>query len=69
MGMAQNLISERENITRISPLVGKRYELDGSDEIPSLKGLGASEAHKALPSLKLIFFNQPVTEVFQPHHR
>jgi hypothetical protein len=47
-------------------MVGNRYELDNRNEIPSLKGLGASEARKALPSLKPVFFEETVTEEFTP---
>lgn len=68
MGMAEHLIADRQNIVRISPFVGDRYELDSRDEILSLKGLGASEARKALPSLRPSFFQEPVTEVFMPYH-
>jgi hypothetical protein len=68
MGMAQHLIPDRNNIVRISPIVGERYELDSRDEIPSLKGLGASEARKALPSLRPLFFEQPVADDFKPFH-
>lgn len=66
MGMARHLIADRRNIVRISPFVGDRYELDCRDEIPSLKGLGASEARKALPSLRALFFDEPVSERFTP---
>ena len=68
MGMAQHLIADRKNIVRISPFVGDRYELDSRDEIPSLKGFGASEARKALPVLRPLFFEECVTEVFEPFH-
>jgi len=48
IGMAQHLVADRQNIVRISPFVGDRYELDSREDIPSLKGLGAPEARKAL---------------------
>ena len=67
-GMAQHLIADRRNIIRISPLVGPRYEVDSQDEIPSLKGLGASEARKALSTLRPLFFEQPITDDFVPFH-
>jgi hypothetical protein len=67
-GMAQHLVPDRGNVVRISPLVGDRYELDSCTDIPSLKGLGASEARKALPQLKPMFFTEPVSEVFKPFH-
>jgi len=68
MGMAQHLVTDRNNIMRISPLVGERYELDSCEEIPSLKGLGASEARKALPSLRRFFFDEGMAEEFKPIH-
>jgi uncharacterized protein len=68
MGMAEHLIGDRQNLVRISPSVGKRYGLDGHDEIPSLKGLGASEARRALSSLRPLFFEQPVLQDFAPYH-
>lgn len=47
-GMAQHLLPDRNNLVRISPVVGKnRLELDQVCEIPSLRGLGDSEARKA----------------------
>ncbi len=68
MGMAQHLIADRQNIVRISPFVGDQYEIDSRDEILSLKGLGASEARKALPPLRALFFQEPVSEKFTPFH-
>ena len=66
MGMAMHLVPNRQNIVRISPMVGNRYELDSRSEIPSLKGLGASEARKALPSVRSVFLEATVTEEFTP---
>ncbi len=68
MGMAQHLVADRRNIVRISPFVGDQYEIDSLHEILSLKGLGASEARKALPSLRVLFFDEPVSEKFVPFH-
>jgi uncharacterized protein len=68
LGMAAHLIGDRRNLVRISPFVGKRYELDSQNEIPSLKGLGASEARQAISSLKPIFFEEQVTPDFKPYH-
>lgn len=68
MGMAQHLIADRQNILRISPFVGAQYKIDSMEEILSLKGLGASEARKALPSLRPLFFKEPVSEKFTPFH-
>jgi hypothetical protein len=67
MGMAQHLLPDRDQIKRYSPVVGGRYTLDGSDDITSLRGLGASEARKALPELG-DFFRRPVDEEFVPCH-
>ena len=36
MGMATHLVPDRQNIIRISPMVGDRFELDSRNEIPSL---------------------------------
>jgi hypothetical protein len=69
LGMAKHLVSDRNNIVRISPTVGKRFELDNTKEIPSLRGLGDTEARKALPHLRPLFFNTPVNEEFIPFHR
>jgi hypothetical protein len=66
MGMAMHLLPDRQNIVRISPTVGARYEMDSRSEIPSLKGLGASEARKALPSVRSVFFEETVSEKFTP---
>ena len=68
MGMAQHLIDDRQNIVRISLFVGDQYKLDSLDEILSLKGLGASEARKALSSLRPWFFEEPVRESFVLFH-
>jgi hypothetical protein len=68
MGMAMHLVPDRQNVVRISPAVGDRYRLDNRDEIPSLKGIGASEARKALPALGPLFFDKPVAEEFRPYH-
>src|SRR6266478_418870 len=47
-GMTQHLLPDRENLVRISPMVGKnRFDLDSVEEIPSLRGIGNSEARKA----------------------
>jgi len=69
-GMTQHLLPDRNNLVRISPTVGKnRFELDRVSEIPSLKGIGNSEARKALPQLRPIFFNETVLEDFSPCRR
>lgn len=62
------LLAGHQNVYRISPVVpAGRFGLDGVGEIDSLKGLGFSEARKALPSLKPVFFTQRA-EKFVPHH-
>lgn len=66
--MAMHLVPERQHIVRISPAVGDRYKLDSRDEIQSLTGIGAAEARKALPGLRTLFFEHPVTEEFKPFH-
>jgi len=65
LGMAQHLVKDRNNVVRISPSVGRRFSLDGTREIPSLKGPGDSEARKALPQLRPLFFAD-VAEEFHP---
>jgi predicted acylesterase/phospholipase RssA len=68
-GMTQHLLPDRNNLVRISPTVGKnRFELDRVSEIPSLRGIGDSEARKALPQLRPIFFKERVREDFVPCH-
>jgi len=69
IGMAQHLIGDRANLVRISPSVGKRFGLDTLAEIPSLEGLGDSEARKAFPMLRPLFFQGPIAEPFAPCHR
>lgn len=55
--MASKLVGA-ENLTRINPTMPrKRFGLDKASEIPSLKGLGDSEARKAIKSLRSIFFD------------
>ena len=56
LGMAIHLIGDRKNLVRISPAVNRSFTLDNVSEIPSLKGLGDSEARKALPDLRPMFF-------------
>jgi hypothetical protein len=67
--MAQHLIGDRANLIRISPAVGKRFGLDTVNEIPSLMGLGDSEARKALPTIRPLFFEGPIAESFEPYHK
>ena len=62
------LLAGHENIIRINPVMPKgRFSLDGTDETSSLKGLGDSEARKALPELRKIFLGNPA-EPFDAFH-
>jgi hypothetical protein len=69
-GMVQHLLPDRSNLFRISPHVSaNRFELDGVDEIESLRGMGYSEARKVLPHLRPIFFDKPAVNDFVPFHK
>ncbi len=62
------LLAGHDNIIRIDPVVPRRrFNLDGTKEINSLKGLGHSEARHALPKLQEIFLGNPV-EPFDAFH-
>lgn len=68
LGMAGLLIGH-DNIIRIEPVVPRgRFSLDQTKEISSLKGLGDSEARKALPTLNKIFLNDHA-EPFEAYHK
>ena len=67
LGMATHLVSDRDNLVRISPSVSQAFTLDNVREIRSLKGLGDSEARKALPLLRPMFFTHPA-EDFVPYN-
>ncbi|MGH9461418.1 MAG: patatin-like phospholipase family protein [Vicinamibacteria bacterium] len=68
LGTAAILVGH-ENVLRICPVSGRRrFGLDKVSEIGSLKGLGDSEARKALPKLRDMFLADPV-EVFEPYRR
>lgn len=57
LGIAQ-LLAGHSNVIRINPVVPKRrFALDNLNEITALKGLGDSEARKALRVLKETFFD------------
>jgi len=67
LGTAQ-ILAGFENVTRIDPIVAKgKFGLDVLEGIKSLKGLGHSEARKALPHLKH-FFEQKATK-FDPIYK
>jgi hypothetical protein len=58
------LLAGQQNVFRISPMVpAGRFGLATIRETLSLKGLGASEARKALPTLKPVFFSQPAEKI------
>jgi uncharacterized protein len=68
LGMAQHLIG-KENICRINPVTPEgRYTLDGVKAMRWLKGLGETEARKALPEVRAKFFQGPAEE-FVPSHK
>lgn len=67
LGIATHLIGDRNNLVRISPDVSTSFTLDNVKEIPSLKGLGNSEARKALPLLRPMFFTETAAP-FVPAH-
>lgn len=67
IGMVQHLLNDRNQLTRISPVVGQgRFDLDKIDGIPVLRGLGDFEARKALPGLRKQFFDYSEAEAFNP---
>ena len=62
------LLAEHENVIRIDPLVDRRkFSLDKTSGINSLKGYGASEARKALPEIRKVFLGDHA-EQFVPFH-
>jgi hypothetical protein len=68
-GMAQHLLADRSQLTRICPVVGEgRFGLDKTDKIGVLRGLGDFEARKALPDLRHRFFDNPEAERFSPFY-
>jgi patatin-like phospholipase/acyl hydrolase len=53
------LLAGHENVVRISPSVPNwRFKIDAIRDIQSLRGLGASEARKAVPRLQQVFLNE-----------
>jgi hypothetical protein len=67
LGMATHLIGDRQKLVRISPIVNTSFTLDNVREIPSLRGLGESEARKALPSVRPLFLAANA-DPFVPDH-
>lgn len=67
LGTAQWLAGH-ENVFRVDPTVPNgKYKLDLVKEISSLKGLGDSEARKALPNIRHFFDIK--SELFEPSHK
>jgi len=65
LGTASVLIGH-EHVLRISPTIGRgQFSLDSVKEIDSLRGLGSSEARKALPRIRELFCQARV-EPFVP---
>lgn len=66
LGTAYVLVGH-EHVIRISPSIDRgRFKLDNVKEISSLRGLGASEARKALPRIREIFCQSHV-DPFVPY--
>lgn len=62
------LLAGHESVIRIDPSVARgKFGLDKASEIPSLKGLGESQAREALPKLREIFLGNHVKQ-FVPFH-
>lgn len=62
------LLAGHENVVRIDPPVARgKFGLDKASEIPSLKGLGESQAREALPKLREVFLGDHA-EQFIPFH-
>ncbi len=67
-GMAHLLLGH-DRVFRIDPVVSAgRFALDKHKDIESLKGIGASEARKALPLPQLRQFFETTAEPFVPCH-
>ena len=67
LGMAK-LLAGHDNVIRIDKdMPPGRFSLDDTREIRSLKGLGHSEARKALPKLREVFLGIPA-EPFDAFH-
>lgn len=67
MGTAIHLVSDRRNIVRVAPTLPADFKLDSIDEISTLVGLGDSEARKAIPDVRGLFFGAPAG-AFAPCH-
>lgn len=68
LGTAQILVGH-DHVKRFSPPVPSgRFGMDDTSSIRALKGLGASEARKALREIRSPFFSE-AAEPFEPYHR
>lgn len=66
LGTAQ-LLAGHNAVFRINPTVPSgRFGLDRATEIPSLRGLGETQARSALPRLRREFFDSGPAEAFSP---
>ena len=66
LGTAQ-LLAGHENVIRVSPVVpNRRFKLDSIRDIEALKGIGESEARKAMPYLRPLLHDK--AETFAPAH-
>lgn len=64
------LLAGHDNVFRISPTVPPgRFGLDVVNEIPSLRGLGDTEARGALPQLRRQFFDHGPADAFTPYRQ
>lgn len=65
-GSAIHLIGDRNNFYRVSPVLpAKRYGLDVTRELPSLSGIGNTEARQRLQEVQPLFFTMPA-DAFVP---
>lgn len=66
-GTAQLLLGH-SNVVRVSPMMPhKRFKLDSVKDIEGLRGLGESEARKAMPFVERFF--EARAELFEPYHK
>jgi uncharacterized protein len=62
------VLANHNDVVRVDPQVPRgRFGLDVYRETESLKGLGASEARKALPTVQSMFINEGPAERFEPY--
>jgi uncharacterized protein len=64
------VLASHETVLRIDPQVAAgRFSVDAHREVVSLKGLGASEARKALPNIRRMFIDEGPVEPFEPYRK